>query len=119
LWSIDRAIGVYIDSWSPSEDYLMFTVQTEGSGTQNKSYLLDLKSKTAIPLEGTPFYLVKRKNPFSTSINWVDKTQFIYEAFGDLSTGVARRVLLYDLNTNEQIEICKYIEFGACSIWID
>lgn len=77
LWQVDQAVGVYPGAWSPSEEYLTFTYQTEPSGQENQAFLITLRSGQVQPLPGRPFCFVQSSSPNSGRGCWANNEQMI------------------------------------------
>jgi hypothetical protein len=113
-WSVDFAVDLYIESWSPLEDYVLFTVQSDRMGTIRRAYVLNTKENAVFPLDGNTYFFVQHKGYITSYRYWVTNKDFILSSV-DWNSRLGN-VFVTNVS-GEKHELCNIRPNVSCAIW--
>jgi Tol biopolymer transport system component len=113
-WSVDFAVDLYIESWSPLEDYVLFTVQSDRMGTIRRAYVLNTEENAVFPLDGNTYFFVQHKGYITSYRYWVTNKDFILSSV-DWNSRLGN-VFVTNVS-GEKHELCNIRPNVSCAIW--
>lgn len=117
IWHTEQAVLLFPISWSPSENSILFGLQTGDGGTNYQNFTITLDSKSNFLLPGESALLLpsyQKSDIFSSSRDWLDENQLIVnQSLGEEES----KFILVDYTGTVLAELCLINSRSSCAIW--